>query len=423
MAESRKGFEGINKAIKAPPGIQRRGQHPSPPPPVFPFGFNRGSGIQEHRRPVMPSEHEQDIYGTPLSNISNRPSRGTPGPVMSSGGPHYAGYHQSPRYSHYPMSTGIPSATPIKNPPPVDKENSKSSRKSSCNCKRSRCLKLYCECFAAEKYCNGCNCQDCKNTPQFESIRAEAIKATRAKNPHAFKPRFATKILGSPDGTGHNMGCRCKRSACLKKYCECFEAGVVCGEKCKCQNCQNFIGSQALIDRRRKIKDHRGAEYAMRSSDHAWKKGRGEKKNDQSSSRMPITNNRSNMGMSPSPQNPSPQHHLGPNHPGNPSKNFFPPHMEPPRHGYPQSSPFPINKYSGVPLAHHSEGGKNMAKSPSAIPSMRPQTRRRRNFNGPSFRGGDNVSFTKVHRFSFIKQHQKHTNLPCILSLSFLLSI
>lgn len=34
-----------------------------------------------------------------------------------------------------------------------------------CNCKKSRCLKLYCECFAADRYCHGCHCQSCMNTP------------------------------------------------------------------------------------------------------------------------------------------------------------------------------------------------------------------------------------------------------------------
>ena len=34
-----------------------------------------------------------------------------------------------------------------------------------CNCKKSRCLKLYCECFAADSYCHGCHCQSCMNTP------------------------------------------------------------------------------------------------------------------------------------------------------------------------------------------------------------------------------------------------------------------
>jgi hypothetical protein len=33
----------------------------------------------------------------------------------------------------------------------------------SCNCKKSKCLKLYCECFAANRLCDGCSCKDCGN--------------------------------------------------------------------------------------------------------------------------------------------------------------------------------------------------------------------------------------------------------------------
>ena len=35
------------------------------------------------------------------------------------------------------------------------------------------------------------------------------------------------------------LGCRCKKSKCLKKYCECFNAGIVCGQSCRCINCGN----------------------------------------------------------------------------------------------------------------------------------------------------------------------------------------
>lgn len=42
-------------------------------------------------------------------------------------------------------------------------------KRSPCNCKKSRCLKLYCECFAAELFCDGCNCTDCQNTSAFVS--------------------------------------------------------------------------------------------------------------------------------------------------------------------------------------------------------------------------------------------------------------
>jgi hypothetical protein len=36
----------------------------------------------------------------------------------------------------------------------------------SCNCKNSKCMKLYCECFASQSLCDPakCSCKDCNNT-------------------------------------------------------------------------------------------------------------------------------------------------------------------------------------------------------------------------------------------------------------------
>ena len=147
--------------------------------------------------------------------------------------PSKADSHYSMGGAHKPMYMGLPNSRDGNTasqhhqsiPPPEGKENNKKKgtpKRSPCNCKKSRCLKLYCECFAAERFCQGCNCIDCGNTPENADERERAIKDTRAKNSKAFQNRFSVE---NPQGAKskqkvHNMGCKCKKSACLKKYCE-----------------------------------------------------------------------------------------------------------------------------------------------------------------------------------------------------------
>ncbi|KAL2942568.1 CRC domain-containing protein TSO1, partial [Bienertia sinuspersici] len=89
-----------------------------------------------------------------------------------------------------------------------------------CNCKRSKCLKLYCECFAAGLYCvETCNCQDCFNKPAHEETVIETRRQIESRNPLAFAPKVI-RCSDTPNSAG----------------------GVGCSLSCRCEGCKNTFG-------------------------------------------------------------------------------------------------------------------------------------------------------------------------------------
>ncbi|XP_021963016.1 protein lin-54 homolog isoform X2 [Folsomia candida] len=111
-----------------------------------------------------------------------------------------------------------------------------------CNCTKSQCLKLYCDCFANGEFCHLCNCTNCFNNLNHEEDRQKAIKLVLERNPGAFRPKIGkSSMTGEAHERRHNKGCNCRRSGCLKNYCECYEAKIFCSSICKCTGCKNCI--------------------------------------------------------------------------------------------------------------------------------------------------------------------------------------
>uniref|UniRef100_A0A7N8WNJ7 Lin-54 DREAM MuvB core complex component n=1 Tax=Mastacembelus armatus TaxID=205130 RepID=A0A7N8WNJ7_9TELE len=140
--------------------------------------------------------------------------------------------------SGFPASTGVQTQArlPLNG---LSTAEATSRPRKPCNCTKSQCLKLYCDCFANGEFCNNCNCNNCFNNLEHETERLKAIKTCLDRNPEAFKPKIGKGKEGESDRR-HSKGCNCKRSGCLKNYCECYEAKIMCSSICKCIGCKNF---------------------------------------------------------------------------------------------------------------------------------------------------------------------------------------
>lgn len=159
-------------------------------------------------------------------------------PIAAATAPTTASVSAGPDHRE-PPPAAVPPAKPQVNGTTCE-DNSRPRK--PCNCTKSQCLKLYCDCFANGEFCHSCNCNNCFNNLEHEEERQKAIGACLERNPNAFRPKIGKGKEGDHERR-HTKGCNCKRSGCLKNYCECYEAKILCSSMCKCVGCKNFEDS------------------------------------------------------------------------------------------------------------------------------------------------------------------------------------
>jgi len=147
-------------------------------------------------------------------------------------------------------------------------------KNTGCTCRRSKCVKLYCVCFANGLECsNRCTCNDCANRPGSDGScklsaasngKQESTNELRSPSCVASSAAVATT---SAAGSSFDIGrvspvqsstiptatalmralppeiisdcCCCKKSKCLARYCQCYASAVRCTASCTCVGCLN----------------------------------------------------------------------------------------------------------------------------------------------------------------------------------------
>lgn len=237
----------------APPSYH---PHPWRPHPHPPARYRR----HPHPPPSLPPSHLRDVQSQywAAASTSNSAGGATPSSVESSGNQRKTSHMEvdstkkqianrthaefrsaavMPNTGHvvpYPDSSDLHSADidgreGATSPSQIETHHRDEVEHMGCTCKKTKCLKLYCQCFGVKIYCGvNCRCLTCFNNIKHEKQRKEAMRSILSRNPTAFDTKFkktgqSVSVVASsiapenPRVLAHKLGCKCRKSNCMKK--------------------------------------------------------------------------------------------------------------------------------------------------------------------------------------------------------------